>query len=263
MGSRRLAKAARAGGSRGTEGKQPVLGGLLTDAQPRSLSAARLNDCSDGELLSASVGVAEAFDVFYRRHYLPVLKFVVSRGVRDTATALDFAAETFATAYLKRKTFKPNGRPARAWLFKIAANKITDARRRERFELAACAKLGIARRGYTDAALEEAEALIVATQLIDGLPPLERRAVMERVVLERSYAEIAADAAVTQGTIRARVSDGLAKLRHLQNELPIRYQRNGEAATTRSLRAGPSARQVRERLARGSHGGEALARRPS
>jgi len=165
--------------------------------------------------LSTSVRVGESFDVFYRRHYLPVLKFIVSRGVADTATALDFAAETFATAYLKRATFRPDSGPARGWLFAIARNKIIDARRRERLEWAACHRLGIQRRGYTDSALEDAEAMIVATQILDGLPPLERDAVMARVLDDRAYADIAADTEVAQGTVRARVSDGLARLRRL------------------------------------------------
>src|SRR6476469_2627958 len=76
---------------------------------------------SDAVLLAASVDVAGSFDVFYRRHYRQVLKYVASR-TSDTATALDVTAEVFAAAYLGRMAFRPGRGPARAWLFGIAAN---------------------------------------------------------------------------------------------------------------------------------------------
>jgi RNA polymerase sigma factor (sigma-70 family) len=166
---------------------------------------------SDAELLAADEGVAEAFDVFYRRHYRQVLKHLASR-TRDTALALDLTAEVFAAAYLGRSRFRSSRGPARAWLFGIAANKLADARRRGSREAAARRKLGIERFSFTDRALEEAEAMIDATQLIDGLPARERDAVMQRVLHDRSYDEIAAEARVAPATIRKRVSDGLARL---------------------------------------------------
>lgn len=169
------------------------------------------NDRSDAELLAAAVDVSEAFGVFYERHSSAVLKYLATRAP-DTATALDLTAEVFAAAYLGRDRFRPELGPARGWLFGIAAHKLADARRSGRRELAARRKLGIARHGYTDAALEEAEAMIDATRLVDGLPPLERDAVMARVVHDRDYREIAADAKVSPARIRRRVSDGLAKL---------------------------------------------------
>jgi RNA polymerase sigma-70 factor (ECF subfamily) len=167
--------------------------------------------CSDAELLAATVDVADAFGVFYSRHSAPVLKYLASRAP-DTATALDVMSEVFAAAYIGRDRFEPEQGPARSWLFGIAAHKLADARRSGRREMAARRKLGIARHGYTDAALEEAEAMIDATRLVDGLPPLERDAVLARVVHDRDYGAIAADAKVTPVAIRRRVSNGLAKL---------------------------------------------------
>jgi RNA polymerase sigma factor (sigma-70 family) len=190
-----------------------LLGGLKarTRGAPKRAGGSPLHERSDADLLAAAVGVADAFDVFYRRHYRPVLKHLANR-TRDTATALDLTAEVFAAAYLGRSGFRPERGPARAWLFGIAANKLADARRRGSRELAARRKLGIERFSYTDAALEEAEAMIDATQLLDGLPVLERDAVIERVINDRSYGDIAADAQVAPATIRKRVSDGLARL---------------------------------------------------
>jgi RNA polymerase sigma factor (sigma-70 family) len=166
---------------------------------------------SDAELLGASAELADAFDTFYRRHYRPVLKYIASR-VGDTAAALDLTAEVFAAAYIGRSRFREGRGPARGWLFGIAANKITDLYRQKRREDAARRRLGMERRSYTDAALEEAEAMIGATQLLDDLPVLERDAVLARVIHDRAYDEIATEAQVAPATVRKRVSDGLARL---------------------------------------------------
>lgn len=171
----------------------------------------RLQERSDAELLVDDEGIAEAFDVFYQRHYRQVLKHLASR-TRDTALALDLTAEVFAAAYLGRSRFRPERGPARAWLFGIAANKLADARRRGSREAAARRKLGIERFRFTDRALEEAEAMIAATQMLEELPARERDAVTQRVLHDRGYDEIAAEARVAPATIRKRVSDGLARL---------------------------------------------------
>lgn len=168
-------------------------------------------ECSDAELLGESAEIADAFDTFYRRHYRPVLKYIASR-VTDTAAALDLTAEVFAAAYLGRSRFRPGRGPARGWLFGIAANKITDLHRQRSREDDARRRLGMERRAYSDAALEEAEAMICATQILDDLPVLERDAVLARVIHDRGYDEIAAEAHVAPATIRKRVSDGLARL---------------------------------------------------
>ncbi len=175
-------------------------------------SASPVCSWSDAELLGAGDGVVgDAFDVFFRRHHPAVLRFLAGRA-SDTASALDLSAEVFAAAYLGRRRFDPELGPARAWLFGIAARTLAGAERRGRREMAARRKLGIERVSFTDAALEEAEALIDATRIVDGLPVVERDAVMARVIHDRDYTEIAAAANVTPATIRKRVSTGLAKL---------------------------------------------------
>jgi len=194
----------------GVNGRQGVVTGSY-----RNLRRER----SDAELLGTSAEIAEAFDIFYRRHYRQVLTYIASR-VADTAWALDLTAEVFAAAYLGRLRFRAERGPARGWLFGIAANKIIDRRRQGRYEDAARRRLGIERRCYTDAALEEAEAMIDATQILDDLPVLERDAVLARVIHDRAYDEIAAEAEVAPATIRKRVSDGLARLARIYAATP-------------------------------------------
>jgi RNA polymerase sigma-70 factor (ECF subfamily) len=72
---------------------------------------------------------------------------------------------------------------------------------------------------FTDAELERAEDLVDLERrglslraLVDDLPIEQREAVLARVVDERGYEEIAAQAGCSQATIRQRVSRGLSRL---------------------------------------------------
>jgi RNA polymerase sigma factor (sigma-70 family) len=158
-------------------------------------------------------GVAEAYAVFYRRHHGAVLAYLSSR-VRDTQTVLDLASEVFAAAYVDRHGYEAARGSGRAWLFGIANHQVLNHRRRGESEWAARRRLGVPRIEYTDAALEQAEALIDASRAsyLEGLTDDERAAVVARVLEDQSYAAIADRANVSPAAARKRVSRGLAKL---------------------------------------------------
>ena len=171
---------------------------------------------SDADLLAARVGVADAFEAFYRRHSGAVLAYVARRA-RDVETALDATAEVFAAAYFDRCRYRPELGSARSWLLGIARHKLADAHRRDTREWTARRKLRVDRFHYTDTALEQAE------QLIDGfrdghlrdladLPAAERDAITARVIEGRPYQDIAIEANTAPATIRKRVSRGLQRL---------------------------------------------------
>src|SRR5215207_5443547 len=61
----------------------------------------------------------EAFGVFYDRH-VKVLLGYFARRTFSPEEAADLTAETFASALVARKRFKPGKAPATAWLFAIA-----------------------------------------------------------------------------------------------------------------------------------------------
>jgi RNA polymerase sigma-70 factor (ECF subfamily) len=72
----------------------------------------------------------------------------------------------------------------------------------------------------SDASLERVEALIDDSDpgnpliaALDRLPESQRDAIRAHVVDEKSYAELAAEFGVPEGTVRQRVSRGLARLR--------------------------------------------------
>lgn len=88
---------------------------------------------TDVELVARSLaGDQEAFRQLVLRFERPVLS-VISRLIRDPATAEDVAQETFVKAYRHLARYEPEHRLA-SWLFKIAHNTAIDHLRRRRPE---------------------------------------------------------------------------------------------------------------------------------
>lgn len=176
-------------------------------------------DTDDDRLLAAFAGGdAEAFVAFYRRHLAAMLAFFLRR-TGDRELTADLTAETFAAALLAAGRYRPGERPALAWLYGIAAHKLSDSRRRGRVEDRARRKLAMERLEIDDAALERVDELAGRGEdarlheAVDSLPPAQRDAVLARVVAERTYPEIAAAMECSEHLVRQRVSRGLRTLR--------------------------------------------------
>jgi RNA polymerase sigma-70 factor (ECF subfamily) len=172
----------------------------------------------DGALLAAvAAGDGAAFAVFYRRHLAGVLAYLM-RQTRDPETAGDLAAEVFSAVLLQAGRYRPEGPSALPWVVGIARHKLLMSLRRGRVEARARERLGLEPVELQDADLERIEALAGTghgrlEQLVGGLPPAEREAVLGRVVEDRSYREIAADLRCSEMVVRKRVSRGLSRLR--------------------------------------------------
>ena len=167
---------------------------------------------SDEQLLASSG--REAFGVFYDRHARAVLSYF-ARRTRDPEAAADLTAETFAAAIVARRHFRPGPAPASAWLFGIARHKLADFQRRGRAEDRALRRLRVERPQLDedDAQLIAVMADEVSVQLLSELPQDERRAIQAHILEEREYAEIAAEAVISEPAARMRVSRGLARMR--------------------------------------------------
>lgn len=176
----------------------------------------RFTKLPDDELLLAARRQPEAFGVFYERHVADILAYHV-HATGNYETALDLTAEVFAAALAAVDRYRPGEAPAKAWLLGIARNKLLEVRRGRARADAARRRLGIARIRFDDVAFERVEEIIDAQRLgylddIDVLTPDEQRAVIARVIEEKDYSEVAATTGVSEGTIRKRVSRGLARL---------------------------------------------------
>ena len=173
---------------------------------------------SDAQLLKASARDTESFGEFYSRHASAVVRYFVRRTA-CAQTAADLAAETFAEAYVSRHRFRDVGRPARAWLFKIAARQLRRFHRAEATSTKYRRRLGMEPREFSEEALGRIEALVdLAPEIerlhtaLDDLPEAQRRAVWMRIGLQHSYPDLANELRCSEGAARVRVSRALAAL---------------------------------------------------
>jgi RNA polymerase sigma factor (sigma-70 family) len=173
---------------------------------------------SDDRLLAATPMEPEAFGHFYRRHADAVLVYLLYR-TRDREAALDLTAEVFASALEAAPRYRPGRAPARAWLFGIANEKLAASRRRRAIDDRARRRLGMRSPRFEETELEEVERMIDLQRprpplelLVADLRPVERDAVIARVVEERGYREIAARLGCSEEAARQRVSRGLSRL---------------------------------------------------
>jgi RNA polymerase sigma factor (sigma-70 family) len=171
----------------------------------------------DASLLADLVrGDDAAFAVIYCR-YLPLVLHWCLRETGNREVASDLSAEVFAAALTAARRYRPERGSVVAWLFGIARHKLSESRRRGRVENSARRRLGLEPVVMTDADLERVDELAsldegVLTRVAD-LPDDVRRALIGRIVEERSYEEIASELRCSESVVRQRVSRGLKTLR--------------------------------------------------
>jgi len=184
-----------------------------------------VRDQTDEALLASATTRGEAFGAFYDRHHLAMLAALRHR-VGDIEVALDLTAEVFAVALERCDSFSPRGEgSAKAWLYTIARNKLTDLYRSGAAADRARRALLMRPLPVTDEELEALELRLSAQTagVLDALAELpvdERHAVTARIVDEAGYTEIARDFAVSESVVRQRVSRGLRRMRATLEESP-------------------------------------------
>lgn len=167
---------------------------------------------TDDELLCSDD--PEAFGEFYDRHVRSLLGYF-ARRTHDPEVAADLTAESFASALVARRRFKPGGAPAAAWLFAIAARRLVDYQRRGRVEQRMRRSLAMERR---DVSGSDAEMIWLlgedaAVSMLAELPPDQRALIAAHVIDERPYDELAGELDTSEPALRQRVSRGLGALR--------------------------------------------------
>jgi RNA polymerase sigma-70 factor (ECF subfamily) len=152
--------------------------------------------------------------VFYDRHVKSLLGYF-ARRTRDPEVAADLTAETFASALVARRRFKPGGAPAAAWLFAIAARRLADYQRRGRVEQRMRRSLEMERRVVSDADAEMIRLLgdDAAESMLAELQPEQRELIAAHVIEERPYDVLAGELHTSEAALRQRVSRGLSSLR--------------------------------------------------
>lgn len=148
------------------------------------------------------------FAALYEEHFERVYAFVLRR-VRNRDAAQDLTADTFRQALANLERFEWRGVPFVAWLYRIAANAISDHFTHANREVPA----GDAAESEAPDEIENVERRATLFALVRQLPPDQRRVIEMRFGEERSIREIAAAMGRTDGAIKQLQWRGMEALR--------------------------------------------------
>jgi RNA polymerase sigma factor (sigma-70 family) len=173
---------------------------------------------SDAELVRSAD--ARSFGALYERHVDAVYGWFAARVAW---AAPDLTAETFARAWLSRRTFSDDrDGSALPWLLGIGRNVLRESARRDRVETAARERLGLPVELAADEFTAIDERLSPRPSLraaLEQLPPHERRARELRVVDELPYDDVARSLRIRPAAARLRVSRALRRLSAAKEDL--------------------------------------------
>jgi RNA polymerase sigma factor (sigma-70 family) len=160
-------------------------------------------------------GDVPAYSELVRRHQQ--LAFRTAYAVcGNAADAEDAAQEAFVKAHRALDRFR-SGAPLRPWLLRIVANEARNRRRsagrREHLAVRAAPRVPAAADVGPETAVLLADERARLAEALDRLEAPQREVVLLRHVLELSEAECAAVLGCRPGTVKSRLSRGLARLR--------------------------------------------------
>ena len=161
-------------------------------------------------LIEAAQQDPARFADLYETHFERVYAYVVRR-TQDRAEAEDVTAEVFHQALANLKRFEWRGIPFAAWLFRIAANLISDRRQHSRREIAEDPAVMDAR--VSPAEIEEVEQRATLFRLVETLPAEQRRVVVLRFAEQKSIKEVAREIRKTEGAVKQLQFRALSTLR--------------------------------------------------
>jgi RNA polymerase sigma factor (sigma-70 family) len=170
----------------------------------------------DVRQIQLSLQDPERFGAIFDRYFAEIHGYVARRLGDDAAD--DIAADTFLTAFRKRRRFDPSRGIVRAWLYGIATNHMSRYRRQEVREYRAMERSGVPAQdeSHADRVADRVTAGAMHRQLAGALAELSRgdREVLLLVALAGlSHAEVATALGIPCGTVGSRLSRVRRKLR--------------------------------------------------
>jgi len=161
-------------------------------------------------LIEAAQKDPARFADLYESNFERVYAYVVRR-VGNRAETEDLTSEVFHHALANLKRFEWRGIPFAAWLFRIAANLISD--RWQRAGREQVDKTSEVESLPARAAIEEIERRATIFRLVDALPAEQRRVVVLRFVEQKSIKEVAGEVHKTEGAVKQLQFRALSSLR--------------------------------------------------
>jgi RNA polymerase sigma-70 factor (ECF subfamily) len=167
-------------------------------------------------LIEAAQKDPARFAQLYENNFERVYAYIVRR-VGNRAETEDLTSEVFHHALANLKRFEWRGIPFVAWLFRIAANLISDRWQRTGRERI--------REGINDereqiesarvspVEIEEVERRATLFRLVETLPVEQRRVVVLRFVEQKSIKEVAQEIRKTEGAVKQLQFRALTTLR--------------------------------------------------
>jgi RNA polymerase sigma-70 factor (ECF subfamily) len=172
-------------------------------------------------LIEAAQNDPACFAELYEMNFERVYAYVVKR-VQNRAETEDLTSEVFHQALANLKRFEWRGIPFAAWLFRIAANLISDRWQRSgrevlddsgHIESAQSKSVQIKSGQVSPAEIEEVEQRATLYRLVDTLPAEQRRVVVLRFVEQKSIKEVAQEVRKTEGAVKQLQFRALTSLR--------------------------------------------------
>lgn len=164
-------------------------------------------------LIEAAQKDPACFAELYENNFERVYAYVVRR-VGDRAETEDLTSGVFHHALANLRRFEWRGIPFAAWLFRIAANLISDRwQRRSREQVADEQPEQIESAHAKGTEFEEVERKATLFRLVDALPAEQRRVVVLRFVEQKSIKDVALEIRKTEGAVKQLQFRALSSLR--------------------------------------------------
>ncbi len=163
-------------------------------------------------LIEAAQKDPARFAELYENNFERVYAYVVRR-IRDRAETEDLTAEVFHHALANLRSFEWRGTPFAAWLFRIAANLISD-RFHSRSKEQVADDPGTIESAYASGReFDEVERKATLFRLVETLPSEQRRVVVLRFVEQKSIKEVAREVRKSEGAVKQLQFRALSTLR--------------------------------------------------
>jgi RNA polymerase sigma-70 factor, ECF subfamily len=149
------------------------------------------------------------FGELYEEHFDRVYAYV-ARRVRDRSEAQDLTSEVFQQALANLSRFEWRGAPFAAWLYRIAANAVTDHYHRTRRESDA----PVTTEEPAPDEIEVIEQRAALFRSVEALPADQRRVIVMRFAEEKSIREVSAEIGRSEGAVKQLQWRALQTLRN-------------------------------------------------